>query len=58
MKTFDNEKYERIIEKIEFGIPHYRSCIDDAFEECDNVDDVIDYILEYYEDYLFSDDSF
>ena len=58
MKTFDNEKYERIMEKSEFGIPHYRSCIDDAFEECDNVDDVIDYILEYYEDYLFSDDSF
>lgn len=57
MKTLDWEKYDRVMEEIEFGLRD-SDLIDDAFEDCDTVDDVIDYILYYHDEHLFRDESF
>ena len=56
MKTLDWEKYGRVMDEFEFALSYIDLSVDDAFEECDNVDDVIDYILYYYGEYHFGDD--
>ena len=56
MMAYDEGKFERIKKEIDFDLDRYNLCFADAIEECDNVDDVIEYITYYYEDYLFRED--